>query len=212
MAKGLVAKGLGSAAQPGDNVCMTAPVSLQDICADAFRRMSQGVADHRSPFRTPTLATMGADGRPGLRSVILRGFDPATRRLVVHSDRRAAKVAEIAASPRVALHVWDDGAQVQVRLDGAAASQPEDVARTEWDKLHAGSRDTYRVRLIPGTALADPAGADTDRLDEDAAYANFAVIAVQVDGVEWLHLARDGHRRAAFTWTANGMQAEWLVP
>jgi pyridoxamine 5'-phosphate oxidase len=191
---------------------MTTPTALQDICADAFRQISQGVADRRSPFRTPTLATMGADGRPGLRTVVLRGFDPETRRLVIHTDRRAAKVAEIAADPRVALHVWDDGGQVQVRLDGAAALQPEGVARTEWDQLHAGSRDTYRIRPTPGTALADPAVADTDRVDEDAAYANFAVIAVDVDGMEWLHLARDGHRRAVFTWTADGLQAEWLVP
>lgn len=191
---------------------MTAPTSLQDICAEAFRRTSHGITDRHSPFRTPTLATMGADRRPGLRTVVLRSFDPATRRLVVHSDRRAAKLADIAANPRVALHVWDDDAQVQVRLDGAAALQPGNVARTEWDRLHAGSRDTYRIRPTPGTALADPAAADTDRVDEDAAYANFAVIAVHVDGMEWLHLARDGHRRAAFTWTAGGMQAEWLVP
>ncbi len=191
---------------------MTAPTALQNICADAFRQISGGVTDRQSPFRTPTLATMGAGRRPGLRTVVLRSFDPTTRRLVVHSDWRAAKVAEIAADPRIALHVWDDGAQVQVRLDGAAALQPEEVARTEWDRLHAGSRDTYRVRLAPGTALADPAIADTDRVDEAAAYANFAAIAVHVDGMEWLHLARDGHRRAAFTWTADGMQAEWLVP
>ncbi len=144
--------------------------------------------------------------------MVLRGFDPAMRRLVIHTDRRAAKVAEIGADPRVALHVWDDGGQVQVRLDGTAALQPEDVARSEWDRLHAGSRETYRVRPTPGTKLADPAVADTDRVAEDAAFANFAVIAVNVDGMEWLHLARDGHRRAAFIWTADDMQAEWLVP
>ncbi len=121
-------------------------------------------------------------------------------------------MADIVANPRVALHVWDDGTQVQVRLDGAAALQPKDVARSEWDRLHAGSRDTYRVRPTPGTALTDPAVADTDRVDEDAAFANFAVIAVDFDGMEWLHLARDGHRRAAFIWTADVMQADWLVP
>ncbi len=191
---------------------MTAPTSLQDVCTDAFRQMSHGVTDRHSPFRTPTLATMGTDQRPGLRTVVLRSFDPATRRLVIHSDRRAAKLADIAANPRVALHVWDDSSQVQVRVDGAAMLQPEDVARSEWDQLHAGSRDTYRIRPTPGTALADPAVADTDRLSEDAAFANFAVIAVHVDRMEWLHLARDGHRRAAFTWTADGQQAEWLVP
>lgn len=191
---------------------MTAPASLQDICADAFRLISRGVADRRSPFRTPTLATLGDDGRPRLRTVVLRAFDPEARQVVIHSDIRAAKVAEIGADPRVALHVWDDGRQIQIRLDGTAASQPQGVARTEWDRLHAGSRDTYRVRPAPGTALADPAAADADRVESEAAFANFAVIAVQVNAMEWLHLARDGHRRAAFAWAADGARADWLVP
>ena len=191
---------------------MTAPPPLRDICADAFRLISRGVADRRSPFRNPTLATVGADGRPRLRTVVLRGFDPAARRVVIHSDVRAAKVAEIGADPRVALHVWDDGNQVQVRLDGDAALQPDGIARAEWDRLHAGSRETYRVRPVPGRVLADPAAADADRVDEEAAFGNFAVIVIEVDGMEWLHLARGGHRRAAFAWTGDGMRAEWLVP
>ena len=191
---------------------MTTSAALNDVCADAFRLVSRGVADRRSPFRNPTLATVGADGRPRLRTVVLRGFDPAARRVVVHSDLRAAKVVEIGADPRVALHVWDDGNQVQVRLDGVAALQPGDVARAEWDRLHAGSRETYRVRPVPGSALADPSAADADPVDEGAAFANFAVIAVEVAGMEWLHLARGGHRRASFAWTADGLQADWLVP
>ena len=190
---------------------MTVPVALEDVCADAFRQMSRGVADRRSPFRTPALATLGVDGWPRVRTVVLRAFDPVARRVVIHSDARAAKVVEIAANPRAALHIWDDGRQVQVRLNGSAAVQPGS-SRAEWDRLHAGSRSTYCVRPTPGTALDDPAAADADRLDEDAAFANFAVIHVDVIGMEWLHLARDGHRRAVFTWGTDGMQAEWVVP
>ena len=187
-------------------------MTLDEVRADTFRLLSRGVADRRSPFRSPTLATAGRDGRPRLRTVVLRAFDPACRRLVVHSDLRAAKVAEIGIDPRVALHIWDDGAQVQVQLAGAATLQGADVARGEWDRLHPGSRSTYRVRPVPGTPLDDPASPDGDRVEEEAAFANFAVIAVDLTGMEWLHLARDGHRRAAFTWTADGMGARWLVP
>ena len=187
-------------------------MTLDEVRADAFRLLSRGVADRRSPFRSPTLATVGGDGRPRLRTVVLRAFDPAERRLVIHSDSRATKVAEIGADPRVSLHVWDGGVQVQVRLAGTAALQGAAAAQAEWGRLHSGSRSTYQVRPVPGTALDDPAAADRDRVGEDAALANFAVIAVDVTGMEWLHLARDGHRRAAFTWTADGPAAAWLVP
>ncbi len=188
------------------------PQSLDEVRADAFRRLSRGVADRRSPFRTPTLATLGGDGCPRLRTVVLRGFDPAARRITVHSDLRAAKIGEIGADPRVALHIWDDGAQVQIRLDGTAAVQSGAAAQGEWDWLHSGSRASYRIRPMPGTVLADPATADADQVEEEFASKHFAVIVVFVTGLEWLHLARDGHRRAAFAWTDAGMQADWLVP
>ena len=200
-----------SAAFSGAITAVTNASGLTEVCAEAFRLLSRGVADRRSPFRTPALATLGANGQPRVRTVVLRAFDPAARRIVLHSDARAGKVHEIAADPRAALHVWDDGRQVQVRLDGTATVQPG-AARVEWDRLHAGSKSTYSVRPTPGSALADPTTADADRLQEQAAFANFAVIHLEVSGMEWLHLAPGGHRRAAFTWGPDGMQAEWLVP
>ena len=187
-------------------------MTLDETRADVFRLMARGVADRRSPFRTPTLATVGVDGRPRLRTVVLRAFDPVARRVTVHSDVRAAKVAEISRDPRVALHVWDDGNQVQVCLGGTAAVQAGAEARPDWERLHPGSRASYRVRQTPGTVQADPATADADRVGDEEAFVNFAVIAVSLTGMEWLHLARDGHRRVAFTWSGAGRTAEWLVP
>ena len=187
-------------------------MTLDDVQADAFRLWSRGVADRRSPFRSPTLGTMGLDGRARLRTVVLRGFDPEARRLVVHSDVRAGKIAEIGRDARVMLHVWDAGGQVQVQAAGTAVVQTGAAARAEWDGLHPGSRATYRVRVTPGTALDDPAVADADQVDEDAAFANFALIGVQMTGLEWLYLGKDGHRRAAFVWTGASLDAHWLVP
>lgn len=48
--------------------------------------------------------------------MVLRAFDAQARRLAVHSDRRAGKLGGIARLPRVAVHVWDGRACVQVRL------------------------------------------------------------------------------------------------
>ena len=78
------------------------PVDLDDVLAESFRLLARGVADRRSPFHTPTLASLNADGAPSLRTVVLRGFDPARRELRVHTDARSAKLAELAAEPRAA--------------------------------------------------------------------------------------------------------------
>lgn len=185
--------------------------TLDEVLADAFRRLARGVADRRSAFRSPTLATVGPDGRPQVRTVVLRGFDAATRLLTVHSDLRAAKIAALRADPNVAVHVWDDSAQIQVRIDGTAVISAGDaLARAEWARLHAGSRATYRSQPTPATPVEDPA--DIPRVDEDAAFARFAVLRVQLDGLDWLHLAREGQRRAHFVWRDAVLDQRWLVP
>ncbi len=184
---------------------------LDAIRQDAFRLISRGVADRRSPYRTPALGTVGADGRPQLRTVVLRAFDPAARVLTVHSDVRAAKIVALAGNPAVALLFWDAGAQVQVRVDGVAAVLTgDDMARAEWARLHAGARASYRVLGEPGRAVPDPALVVSG--DEAAAFGHFAVVRIAMAGLEWLHLAREGHRRARFAWTGADAVQEWLVP
>ncbi|WP_370616599.1 pyridoxamine 5'-phosphate oxidase family protein [Mumia qirimensis] len=48
-----------------------------------------------------TLATVGDDGAPAARTVMLNGFDG--RRLSFHSDARSEKVDQLATDPRAAI-------------------------------------------------------------------------------------------------------------
>ena len=188
-------------------------MTLDDVRADAFARFSRGVSDRGSPFRTPAFATVDALGHPSVRTVVLRAFDPASRVLCVHTDLRAAKMDHLRARPSVALHVWDEADAVQIRVVGRATLHVGDErARAEWAGLHPGIRATYTVRPTPGTPLADPAEADRDRVDEGAAHANFAAVDVVMHGLDWLHLASGGHRRARFEWRDGQEVATWIVP
>lgn len=177
------------------------PSTLTETRDDLFRRLARGVADRRSAFRTPALVTAG-----GARTVVLRAWDAPTRTVTIHSDVRAAKIADIRADPLVSLHVWDAGAQLQLRAWGRAHVTDTATADRAWDALHPGSRASYRAAAMPGTPIADPA--DVPLLDEAAARQNFSVIIIGLDVMELLHLARDGHRRARF----DGPDATWLVP
>ena len=197
--------------KPGQRTDIEGMQTLDEVLADAFRRFSRGVADRRSAFRSPALATVGLDGRPQVRTVVLRGFDAAARLVTVHSDLRAAKIAALRADPSAALHVWDDGAQVQVRIDGTATiAAGDDLARAEWARLHEGSRAAYSLQPAPATPVEEPA--DIPRVDEAAAFAQFAVLRVRVNRLEWLHLAREGQRRASFVWRDDVLEQRWLVP
>lgn len=187
-------------------------MTLDEVRADAFHRLAGGAANRRSAFRAPALATVDGQGRPGVRTTVLRGFDPAARLLTFHSDVRTAKIEEIRAEPHVMLHTWDRRGQIQIRVWGRAYPRLGEAARAEWGRLHPGSRATYATAPTPGTPIDDPASADRQRLPGSEAFLNFAVIEVVMDSLDWLHLARSGNRRARFTWLGREEAASWLVP
>jgi hypothetical protein len=189
----------------------TPPEPLDEILAEFFRLLSRGVADRRHPFHTPTLATLGRDGGPAARTLVLRGFEPTTRTLRLHSDSRAAKVAELAAEPRAALHLYDAGGAIQLRLSGHVTLHQDDgIADAAWAGSRDFSRMCYAVQPAPGTPCPAPPPAPTDAA---AGRAQFCVLLFRIARLEFLHLAAAGHRRARFTWPAAGpAEAHWLVP
>lgn len=195
-----------------------APAPIDDLdlaLADCWRILQCGVRDSRAPAHTPALATIGLDGRPRARTVVLRGADPAAWTLQVHTDRRSPKYAEIERDPRVALMIYDASARIQLRAEGLARLHRDDaVAATAWHATRAMSRVCYAQLAPPSAAAADPAAAVAGSPDGDAfAVGNFAVIRITVDEIEWLHLAHTGHRRARFVAGCDGTaSATWLSP
>jgi len=184
---------------------------LAGVLAETFRLFSRGVADRRSPFRTPTIATIGQDNAPGARTMVLRAFDASARCLALHTDWRAGKIDAIVRTPRVAVHVWNERTAVQIRLSAVARVHAgDDTARAAWATVPSSARAVYAINPAPGTEVPAPPPAPTDRGD---AFANFAVLALTFDSLEWLWLDQAGHRRARFTWGADGLNhAAWLVP
>jgi len=187
------------------------PAFANDLAAardHAFALLAQGATNRRSVFHTPTLATIGADGAPSLRTLVLRGFDPATRTLRLHTDARAAKAAEILTNPRVALHAYDPAAQLQLRLTGHATLHRDDaLADAGWAASRDFSRMCYAIADGPGTPAPAPPSAPQDAV---SGRAHFSVIALRFDMLEWLWLDAAGHQRARFTFAPD--RAAWLVP
>jgi hypothetical protein len=187
--------------------------SLPATLARAFAMLSEGVTSRRGAAHSPALATIGLDGRPRLRTVVLREVDEAARTLRFHTDRRSEKVPEIEREPRVALHVYDQAAKFQMRVEGRASLHRDDaVADAAWAGSRAMSRACYGTVPAPGRPIGEGGAFRLPEPDElDAGRANFAAVVVTLERIETLHLAFTGHRRALFrfegTWGAT-----WLVP
>ncbi len=188
------------------------------ILDDIANRLAQGVRDRGSPFHTPALATIGLDGAPRHRVVVLRAWDPHQPSLRVHTDSRSAKVAEIAADPRVSLLFYDPEAAIQVRVQGRATLHADDgLADGAWEASRRLSRLCYGQEPGPGAPLAD---ADAFALPADdaaiaAGRAHFRAVSIAVEAMDWLHLRHGGHRRLRLSWSpgvSTPVAAGWIAP
>jgi hypothetical protein len=181
---------------------------LGAVRAAAFAMLAEGVASRRAAFHTPALATVGPDGAPRARTLVLRGFDAKRREVRLHTDARSGKVAELAREPRAALHFYDAAAHIQLRLRGVASLHRGDaVAEAAWEATPGGSRAIYGAQPAPGLPVAAPGPAPVA-----GERANFAAILFRFAAMEWLWLAAGGHRRALFTWSGEAEAATWLAP
>ncbi len=185
--------------------------ALDRVLAESAALLAQGEADAESPWRNPTLVTLGLDGAPQARTVVLRRADFAARQVETHTDVRSAKYRELQAQPAAGLHGWDTEGRVQLRLTGSATLHTADgVADAAWASLRSQTRATYAVTPGPGTPLVSPD--DPGQTDEAGARAAFCVVRLTFNRLEYLHLRQGGHRRARFTWTGAQRLATWLVP
>ena len=163
---------------------------LAEVLAEAFRLYPRGIADRRSPFRTPTFANVEPDGAPSARTMVRRGFDPAARRFMFHTNRRAA--LQVAVSAPLQAHVGDP------------------AAYAVWCAFVPASCAGYANSLSPGTELPAPPSAPSDT---GTGFGNFALLALTFDVLGWPWLHHASHRRARFAWAADrSLHAAGLVP
>lgn len=160
---------------------------------------------------------------PDLRTVVLRGADPAARTLRFHTDRRSAKFEILRERPRTALLFYDAETKIQLRAGGAAALITEGAFIDKiWAETALMSRRCYLTDPPPGTPAEKPITAlpgdlssrRPEAAESEAGRENFALVVIEIDRLDWLHLAADGHRRAQFSWDSVALQwhGRWVAP
>ena len=178
----------------------------------ALSALERALHERGSELRNVQLATLSPDGGPGLRTIVLRGFERAPACLEMHTDARAGKACDIAGDGRVSVLAWSADEQLQLRFDGTARlHRNDDVSRARWDALSPNGRNAYGLRSHPGRRIDDPE--DRAHLPEDEQFRCFAVLMVSPRSVDVLRLGPEGAQtRATGRFDGNGLRAEWIGP
>lgn len=179
--------------------------TLEGFHARAWQWLGRGAVDAKSALHRPCVATIGADGSPRARVMVLRAAEATHARLEVHTDAASEKAAEIAADARASFLFWEARANLQIRARTTVTVLRGDAVAETWSRLSDGARRNYGGDPTPGTPIDTPGD-----YAETAARDRLAILSCAIDTLELLHLG-DTHRRAVYDRWDN-FAGRWVAP
>ena len=187
-----------------------------------WQELARAVQDRHHEWRTPVLATTQMGGAPNARTggvpnarvVVLREVDADLARLNIYTDSRSDKVSEIANHPDALLVFWSKRLSWQLRVRATMTVHTTGpLVDAAWERVRqTAAAGDYLSPAAPGSTLsAAPSskdGTQPTNPSNPTSQHHLAIIEAQIQEIDWLELARSGHRRArlrADTW-------DWLIP
>ena len=192
-----------------------------DLDHDPLVQFDRWLEEARAACPQPlamTLATVGADGRPSARIVLLRGRDE--HGFVFFTNRESRKGRELGERPHAALvfHWWELGRQV--RVEGAVEEVSHDASERYWLTRPRGSRLAAWASDQSGL-VEDRAALDRQYAEVETRFAGAEVplppfwggYRVLPDTIElWAHRENRLHDRVRYTRAEDGWRRERLAP
>lgn len=187
------------------------PIQLETLASESWGWLVTATVDRDDPFRTPVVATVGLDGIPQARTVVLREADSAAWTLEFYTDVRSAKHDELVKFQAVTWLFYDAARSIQLRATSTASVHVDDsIADRAWASSGLPSRAAYVSERSPGSAIDAPAPGVflQDEAAAEHGRTNFCTVRCRVRELDILQLHPSGHRRACVR--ADG--AQWRAP
>jgi pyridoxamine 5'-phosphate oxidase len=190
--------------------------------AEPFARFGELLARARAAqeIREPTamsVATVGEDGRPSLRMVLLKDFDE--RGFVFYTNLGSRKARELRGNPNAALCFHWQPFEVQVRIEGRVepvsdaeadayyASRPRGSRVGAWASVQSTPLPSYDL-LVRRVEEIDARFGPTGDIPRPAFWSGFRVVP---DAIEfWQGMPSRLHHRDVYT-LAPGDPPQWTV-
>jgi pyridoxamine 5'-phosphate oxidase len=162
-----------------------------------------------------TLSTVGPDGRPSARVVLLKGVD--ARGLVFYTNSRSRKGRELLANPNVALTFWWPQIETQVRFEGAASRVTDEesdayfASRVRISQI--GAWASQQSEELPSRQALEQRFAEVEKqydgktIPRPPHWFGFRVVPVLVE----FWLSRPGRLHERNVYTRKGADGEWSM-
>lgn len=162
-----------------------------------WQELTRATKDRHHDWRTPALASIGINGDPQVRTIVLRHADPSQWTLQVYTDSRSPKYQEFIKCGLAQLVFWSKRRRWQLRVSiNASVHNDGEIVETAWARMRQSkaSKD-YLSNQAPGSFIATNNG-DEAYLPNALNHHYLSVLSFQVISMDWLELGKDSHRRA----------------
>jgi len=188
------------------------------IFQDAFARAQRVDRALLPEPSAMSLATVGADGAPSLRIVLLKGVDESG--FVFYTNLESRKGRDLRARPRAALCFYWSALDLQIRIDGPVTQVSDDEAdeyfasRPRGSQIGAWASRQSEVIDPPGELDARVARFELEFEGRDVPRPAFwSGFRVQPERIEiWRNRANRLHDRTRYSREDGGWKVETLFP
>ena len=169
----------------------------ENLVARVWQELTRATKDRHHSWKTPALASIGLDGNPQVRTIVLRHANPTLWTLESYTDSRSPKYQELVKQGCAQLVFWSARLKWQLRVSVNASVHAEgDFVETAWSRVSQSkaSKD-YLASQAPGSAVISN---NVNEIFSPNAPSNhyLAVLSFQVISMDWLELGKEMHRRA----------------
>ena len=184
---------------------------------EEYDYLKAGIKSAKLDYHSFVFSTI-RNGKPELRTVILREVNTRAPSITFHSDQRSKKLTDIGLNHEVSALFYDRSRRVQLRLSGKAKIEKDTtVTKQIWDKMRPESKLCYMGPFVPSEELKSfipnlPENS-AHKLTEDNdvyGYSNFCRITIIIEKLDRLFLHHAGHQRLLFDFTES-ISAKWIA-
>ena len=182
------------------------PTAPEEILQNVWQQFARATVDRHHEWRNPVLSTVGLDGTPQARTVVLRQATRSALTLTMFTDRRSPKVAELLRQPAAVLVFWNKRLNWQCRVSVMVTVVTEGAAvHAAWQRIaNSAAAKDYVAPIAPGSPKRGREASPQDSpAGTPAAQHYFALLVGQPTSIDWLQLGKPMHRRIIFcrdTW------------